>query len=44
LLETHVGIKARIEPPDGWRDPLADSPNLAAEISQPPTTHRSSVP
>lgn len=26
LLETHAGIRARIEPPEGWRDPVADSP------------------
>ena len=25
LLETHTGIKARIEPPDDWRDPVPDS-------------------
>ncbi len=25
LLETHAGIKARIEPPDDWRDPVPDS-------------------
>ena len=25
LLETHAGIKARIEPPDDWQDPLPDS-------------------
>lgn len=26
LLETHAGIRARIEPPDDWRDPVLDSP------------------
>jgi HJR/Mrr/RecB family endonuclease len=25
LLETHAGIKARIEPPDDWQDPVPDS-------------------
>ena len=25
LLETHTGIKARIEPPDDWQDPVPDS-------------------
>ena len=25
LLETHAGIKARIEPPDDWQDPIHDS-------------------
>jgi restriction system protein len=25
LLETHAGIKARIEPPDDWQDPLPNS-------------------
>jgi HJR/Mrr/RecB family endonuclease len=25
LLDTHAGIKARIEPPDDWQDPVPDS-------------------
>ena len=25
LLETHAGIRARIEPPDDWQDPVPDS-------------------
>ncbi|WP_085097356.1 restriction endonuclease [Mycobacterium paraense] len=28
LLETHAGIKARIEPPDDWQDPVPDSGEL----------------
>ena len=28
LLETHTGIKARIEPPDDWQDPVPDSGEL----------------
>lgn len=27
LLETHTGVKARIEPPDDWHDPIPDSPD-----------------
>jgi len=29
LLETHTGIKARIEPPDDWQDPVPDSGELS---------------
>jgi len=29
LLETHAGIKARIEPPDDWQDPVPDSGELS---------------
>ncbi|MCX2714027.1 restriction endonuclease [Mycolicibacterium sp. J2] len=29
LLETHAGVRARIEPPDDWRDPVPDTPNTA---------------
>lgn len=28
LLENHAGIKARIEPPDDWQDPVPDSGEL----------------
>ena len=28
LLEEHAGIKARIEPPDDWQDPVADAGEL----------------
>jgi restriction system protein len=31
LLEEHAGIKARIEPPEDWRDPVPDSGDLAGE-------------
>jgi restriction system protein len=27
LLETHAGVKARIEAPEDWHDPVPDSPN-----------------
>jgi hypothetical protein len=28
LLETHAGIKARMEPPDDWQDPIPDAGEL----------------
>jgi restriction system protein len=31
-LEAHGGIKARAEPPEGWRDPSVDSPNPDAAV------------
>jgi restriction system protein len=36
LLETHAGLKARIEPPDDWRDPMPDSgepPDTPADVA-----------
>jgi HJR/Mrr/RecB family endonuclease len=32
LLETHVGMKARIEPPEDWRDPIPDTPILDTRV------------
>ena len=32
LLETHAGIKAKIEVPETWRDPILDTPAVAPEI------------
>ena len=34
LLETHAGIKARIEAPEDWHDPVPDSPDPS--MSNPP--------
>lgn len=34
LLETHAGIKARIEPPDDWQDPIPDS-GETSDLSMP---------
>ena len=31
LLETHAGIKARIEPPDDWRDPAPDQGEIRGD-------------
>ena len=31
LLETHAGIKARIEAPEDWHDPVPDSPDPFSE-------------
>ena len=28
LLEEHMGLKARIEPPDDWQDPIPDSADV----------------
>jgi restriction system protein len=33
LLETHCGIKARIEPPEDWRDPVPDSGEASSLLS-----------
>jgi restriction system protein len=31
LLKEHAGIEAKIEPPDTWKDPVADSPEYPGE-------------
>jgi restriction system protein len=28
LLEQHAGVKAKIEPPDDWKDPVSDAPEV----------------
>jgi hypothetical protein len=37
LLETHAGIKARIEPPDDWQDPVPDSGECDEHFALPAT-------
>jgi HJR/Mrr/RecB family endonuclease len=39
LLEEHAGVKARIEPPEDWNDPVPDS----GELPSPPQQHTTGV-
>src|SRR5262249_55263715 len=44
LLDTHAGIKARIEPPEDWREPLPDSPDPFGDLEGEISDSRSGCP